>query len=320
MPVSHHQLSIILQGHPDAIFLQQGFKEGFHIPHVDLQLLLSIRNHALVRSHATFLREYIQEELLAGRIVGPFRGPPSPTFISSPLGVIPKKESGAFHVIHDLSYPKGRSVNDLIPNSLTFVVYEDFDHVVSLINAVGAGALLAKVDICCAFRILPIHPSCVPLFGFMFDGFYYMDKCLPMGCSFSCALFECFSMALQQVLLSRFGFHAMSHILDDFMFIAPKDSKFCQSQLQCLLQIANFTGIPIKHSKTVYPSTCLMLHGIEVDTIVGQAHLLQDKVVNLLSLLQSFSRKRSQTSRQWQSIIGHLAFASRVVHPGHPYI
>lgn len=128
----------------------------------------------------------LQSELAAGRIIGPFSSPPCPNFVSSPLGVIPKKEPGSFRVIHDLSLPKGQSINDLIPNSLT---YEDFDHVSSLIMAAGASALVAKVDIQSAFWILPIHPSSIHLFGFFFDGFYYINKCLPMGCSFSCALF-----------------------------------------------------------------------------------------------------------------------------------
>lgn len=83
--------------------------------------------------------------------MGPFTQPPCKKFISSPLGVIPKKEQGSLWVIHHLSYPKGCAVNDLIPNSLTSVAYEDFDHVVSLVTKAGRGALVSKVDICSAF-------------------------------------------------------------------------------------------------------------------------------------------------------------------------
>lgn len=78
--------------------------------------------------------------------MGPFLSPPHDDFVSSPLGVIPKKEPNSFRVIHDLSFPKGRSINDTIPNDLKAVSYEDFDHVVSLMVARGAGSLIAKVD------------------------------------------------------------------------------------------------------------------------------------------------------------------------------
>ena len=49
---------------------------------------------------------------------------------------------------------------------------------------------LAKVDIESAFRIIPVSPLDSPLLGFQWDGKYYMDAVLPMGCSSSCAIFE----------------------------------------------------------------------------------------------------------------------------------
>jgi len=59
----------------------------------------------------------LDKELRAGRIAGPFDQPPFQTFICSPLGARPKKESGKIRMIHDLSYPKGapNTVNSSIP-------------------------------------------------------------------------------------------------------------------------------------------------------------------------------------------------------------
>lgn len=59
-------------------------------------------------------------------------------------------------MIHDLSYPKGRGVNDLILPTLLEVSYEDFDRVSSIIVDAGVNTLIAKVDIQSAFCILPI--------------------------------------------------------------------------------------------------------------------------------------------------------------------
>lgn len=319
-PVNPDRLAVIMGDHPNAAFLVDGFSNGFQIPHTPVSIARSSRNHKSAREHHEFLKAYITVEKNAGRILGPFASPPHSLFISSPLGVIPKKEPGSFRVIHNLSFPKGCSVNSLIPNYLTGVSYEDFDHVVGLINIAGEAASLAKVDIQSAFRILPVHPSCIHLFGFRFQDAYYVDKCLPMGCSYSCALFEKFSTTLQQVLLSHFQFTSMSHILDDFIFIAPRDSPLCQHQLLCFLQIASYTGIPIKASKTVTPTTRLPVHGIEVDTVQGVARLPQEKLHNLTQLLEEFTKKRSLSLLKWQSMIGHLSFAAKVVRPGRPYI
>ena len=52
----------------------------------------------------------------------------------------------------------------------------------------GPGAQIARLDIKSAFRLLPIHKSDFELLGFKIQ-----DKCLPFGCSVSCAKFEKFS-------------------------------------------------------------------------------------------------------------------------------
>lgn len=203
-PICPERLFCLLRGSPAALHLYEGFKFGFRVPHLSSPWKHPIRNHKSAFAHSSFLDEYIAKELRAGRIVGPFDVLPEHCIIS-PLGLVPKQEPGSFRVIHDLSYPKGRGVNDLIPNHLTSVTYEDFDHVVGLIRQAGRGALIAKVDIQNAFRIMPIHCEDIHLFGFSWREKFYLDKCLPMGCSISCALFEQFSSALQHVNVSGLG-------------------------------------------------------------------------------------------------------------------
>lgn len=318
-PINPDRLLTILEGTSHAWDLYQGFKYGFRIPHTPSPWTHPIRNHTSCSRNAAFLDQYIAKELQAGRIVGPFSSLP-PHCIISPLGLVPKQEAGAFRVIHDLSFPKGQGVNDLIPNHLTSVSYEDFEYVVKLVCRAGHGSLISKVDIQNAFRIMPIHPKDIHLFGFFWKDSYYLDKCLPMGCSLSCALFEKFSSSLQSALLSKFSFTSVSHILDDFIFISPADSPLCQQQLEAFISISDYAGIPIKASKTIHPATCVPIHGILVDTMLMQARLPGDKVSRLLDLVSSFSRKRSARLKLCQSLLGHLSFACKVVHPGRPFL
>lgn len=56
-----------------------------------------------------------------------------------------------------------------------------------------------------AFCLLPIHPGDFDLLGFKFKNQFYFDKCLPMGCSISCAIFEKFSTFLQWVVKEKAG-------------------------------------------------------------------------------------------------------------------
>jgi hypothetical protein len=59
----------------------------------------------------------------------------------------------------------------------------NFSSIKSLTLPKGKGALIGKKDIKSAFRHLPIYPGDFDLLGFKIGSNYYIDKCLPMGCS-----------------------------------------------------------------------------------------------------------------------------------------
>lgn len=153
-PVRYAAFWAFLCDTPRACFLVEGFRYGFHIPHLYVALSLVCPNHRSAYKHAAFLDDYIHN----GHISQPFTLPPLRTFVSSLLGVIPKNVAGSFRVIHDLSF-LGCAVNDLIPQDLTSVSYEDFDVVAQLVMRAGQGALIARVNIQSAFHIMPIHPA-----------------------------------------------------------------------------------------------------------------------------------------------------------------
>ena len=79
------------------------------------------------------------------------------------------------------------------------VKYATIDDAVRLIKSLGKGCFLAKTDIKSAFRIIHVAPSDFPLLGMEWQGKFYSDKCLPMGCSSSCNIFETFSTALEWI-------------------------------------------------------------------------------------------------------------------------
>jgi hypothetical protein len=43
----------------------------------------------------------------------------------SPIGDVPKKEEGQYRLIHNLSYPTDKSINDYIPDELKqFIIHQ----------------------------------------------------------------------------------------------------------------------------------------------------------------------------------------------------
>lgn len=302
--------------------LIRGFNSGFIIPSSILgdPEKHGYINHKTIDLNLECARKKIETELQKGRISGPFTNPPFENLVCSPLGLVPKKTPGEFRLIHDLSFPKGNSVNSHIDPFYSAVQYEVLDNCVELIQNIGRGCLVAKADLLDAFRIIPVAPSSYHYLGFKWKGNFYFDKCLPMGCSISCQTFESLSQALQWILVNKLSVHHTSHILDDFIFFGKPNTTECRKYLHSFLSMAEEINLPVKDSKTVWPTTSVILHGILVDTCAMQLSLPDDKVQAARQTVDNMFRKKKVQLRELQSLIGVLNFACRVIVPGRAFL
>ena len=83
------------------------------------------------------------------------------------LGVAPKGcTSGKWCLITNLSFPEGQSVNNGIDPLVCSLRYMTVDKVAQAAWRLGVGTLLAKFDVCSAYRLIPVHPDDCPLLGF----------------------------------------------------------------------------------------------------------------------------------------------------------
>lgn len=320
-PVRADRLAFYLNGYNNSIsdYLIQGFIHGFPIRYFGSVLAMRSPNLKSAMDNPTSVNVKMSKELTAGRIVGPFDEPPFETFRVSPLGIVPKKLPGEFRLIHHLSYPEGSSVNDGIPKELATVRYATIDDAVRLIKTIGKGCFLAKTDIKSAFRIIPVAPSDFSLLGMEWQGKFYFDKCLPMGCSSSCNIFETFSTALEWIAKNKLHASSVIHILDDFLFMGPSEAK-CQVDLDNFLCLCRRIGVPIADEKTMGPATALQFAGITLDTVLMEARLPEDKLDKCRAQLVDFCSRKSVTLKELQSLIGLLNFACCVVVPGRAFL
>ncbi|XP_041440120.1 uncharacterized protein LOC121400643 [Xenopus laevis] len=318
-PVRVNEMSPWLAIYPDrkkAELIREGFLVGFCIPFQSGAGGQDCRNLRSASEHPEVIRKKLATEVELGRMAGPFMVPPVPNLRLSPLGVVPKKEAGKFRLIHHLSHPHGSSVNDGIDEETAHVTYTSFDVAVRLVRTCGRGALMAKVDIESAFRLLPVHPDCQHLLGCKFEGKIYMDRCLPMGCSISCAHFEAFSSFLEWVVRLETGSRAVIHYLDDFLCVGKPGTEECRIILQVLLSVFRRFGVPVAMEKTEGPSRILKFLGIEIDSDKMQCRLPQEKIVDLKLVLNFALQQKKVTLRQLQSLLGKLNFACRIMPMG----
>ena len=300
-----------------------GFSVGFRIPSGAAPSPNSIQNLKSILEHPEAAKKKVESELGLGRFAGPFAAPPLKDFVCSPIGVVPKKEPGSFRLIHHLSFPHGSSVNDGIDRDLCKVAYASFDFAISLIQKAGVGAFLAKTDVKSAFRLLPIHPDDFHLLGFKFEGQFYYDRCLPMGCSISCSLFEKFSTFLEFCILESVQGTSkgmwVTHYLDDFLFVGV-DFDSCAKLLSSFLDLCQDLGVPLAKEKTVGPVRALTFLGLEVNAEQGLVKVPGDKHQALVETIKTTLVHKKITLRQLQSIIGSLNFVCKAVTPGRCFL
>ncbi len=184
--------------------------------------------------HPLVVEAELQKELSAGRIRGPFQFRPLPLLRCSGLGVVPKK-AHKWRMIMHLSAPTGASINDFIPGESYSLQYSSVDDAVRLLLSLGEGALMAKVDLHAAFRMIPVRQQDWELLGLRWQGQYYFDTCLPFGLRSAPYLFNQVAEALQWILQRNYGLTWLIHYLDDYFIAGPPRSTSCATHLQRFL-------------------------------------------------------------------------------------
>ena len=190
-------------------------------------------------------------------------------------------------MIQHLSFPLGNNVNSYIDPELATVQYTSFDKVSSTINEIGRGAELARMDRRSAFGLLILHPDEFELFGFHFKNQFYFDKCLPMGCSASCVLFEKCSTFLEWAIKLKSGKRSVEHFLDDFLLAGKAGTGDCWQLMDHFRIICEDLGVPLAEDKTIGPSSILTFLGLEIDTLEMVIRIPQCKLSEVKEKLES---------------------------------
>ena len=280
---------------------------------------LHCRNLPSAREHPEAITKDIDEEVAAGRIAGPFRHPPVPNLVISPLGCVPKRGSSKFRRIHHLSWPRGSSINDFITK--LDCRYASFDHALSMVRRLGPGCFLVKVDIKSAFRCIPVRPEDWPLLGMSWQGHFFLDMCLPFGLRSSPGIWERFSTAFEWILrhCGPSTVAEVVHYVDDYLSGAATRDE-CMRVLTTILSRCRDLGLPVAHDKLVGPATAVPFLGVTIDTVSMQAKLDSDRLAEIKLLVSSFSTRDSCSVKELRSLIGKLCFAARVAQPGRVFI
>ena len=320
-PLITSKWAAMLQQHPDQAFAQyvmQGLQSGFRVGCSPSKPLRSAKsNMHSAREHSQVIDGYLAEEVELGRIVGPIHNPGGVHV--NRFGVIPKSVPGKWRLITDLSAPQGYSVNDGIAKELCSLSYISVDDIAHQAVQLGRGALLAKLDIKSAYRLVPVHPSDRPLLGMAWHDEVYVDTRLPFGLRSAPKIFTAVADALEWGIRQR-GVRFVGHYLDDFATFGPPDSPECQENVRTIMDTCKELGVPLAPEKQEGPTTKLTLLGIEINTEDATLALPPAKLLRLQQDVARWDTNKSCTRKELESLLGTLQFACRVIPAGRSFL
>ena len=95
----------------------------------------------------------------------------------------------------------------------------------------------------------------------------------------------------------------MTHILDDFFMVSPIVSQ-CQNDLLKFMDMCSDINVPMAPEKTIGLATVINFMGYEIDSILSEVHLPQDKLDKCTEAISSLLEGSKTTLRKLQSVIG----------------
>ena len=322
-PLPWREWDVRLSSYPDQrlrTYIVEGIRYGFRVGYNYDEVCRSSKgNMKSALEKPQVIRDYLKAEIKEGRIIGPLDPKEHPYIHTSRLGVIPKSTPGKWRLIVDMSSPEGGSVNDGIRDTWCSLSYTTVTDAAQGVTSYGRGALMIKVDICNAYRIVPIHPADRWLMGMTWEGSVFVDTALPFGLRSAPKIFTAIADAAEWIVRQQ-GVEFVMHYLDDFLVVTAAEECRGSHALRILLETFEQLGLPVAWDKLEGPTPCLTFLGFELDSLCEEIRIPRRKLDDIKAELEEWIGRKSCRKRDLESLVGRLCHASRVVKPGKTFM
>ncbi|ETL84294.1 hypothetical protein L917_15851 [Phytophthora nicotianae] len=257
----------------------------------------------------------------------------------SPLGAVPKKYCDPkedIRLIHDLSFPRGSSTNDLsTPNSSPEIEFKHVSAVARRILAcctkyTGAVVKIMKGDVKSAFRHLMLASDHVRWMAATIQtlGVLIIDMSAPFGWTSSPAFYGAFGGAITW-LVSHESPNSMDprsddhepFFVDDHILVKPHvgNRLHLANEALRLSMLAVLGPTSINEEKFSVWETRLQVFGLEFDTVACTISMPDDKIAKALGRVKTMQHQRHTTRTQLQQLLGSLRHVCSCLRAAKPF-
>ena len=298
-------------------FVQFGFPLGLWS---DAFLEPSVKNHSSAYSYYKSVDKFVESELDKLGVTGPFETSPWDGVMVSPMMTAHKKPNSR-RTVFDASFGL-YSLNKNTPEKAYHDTEYEFsfpkiDQFADIIAQLGPGCFMFKRDLSRFFLQLKVDPFEYDKLGFCWRAKLFLFVSFVWGCRHAGYAGQWLTTAVAFILahmgleLTGFLFNCLNYA-DDF---AGAESSFDRAQLSysTLGKLLTDIGLSESKSKASPPATKMTYLGVAFNTIDMCIHVDGDKIIELKSELQKWSRKTVAKKCELQSILGKLLWVSRAV-------
>ena len=279
-------------------------------------------NHTSANKYPDQLYKYLRKEMDKGAVMGPFKNVPFRARVGvSPLSTREKKDSESRHILMDLSWPVGYSVNDGIAKDYylgfrTKLQFPTIDIMAKCVSELGTSARMFKINLNQYFRQLRIDPFNHSLLCFSWNQEIFFNVMAPMGLRSAPYFAQRVSNAIRYVH-NTVGYFLFNYI-DDFLG-AEHEGKIGASFALFHKTLAAI-GIEESTNKRVEPTSKINCVGTWVDAEEMTISVTPDQLVALQQELNTWIGREQATEKELQSLVGKLQFVCNCVRPGRLFL
>lgn len=317
-----------LKNHPDQAFVSRIIHQIIHgipIGYQGNEFYLVSDNWPSAEKYHEQVRDFIMVNSAKGRIDGPYLNPPHKFFRGSPLGAVPKKQSSplSVRVIHDLSWPPGKSINEFINKYDYTFSYATIDQAARMCLKYKT-PWMCKVDVKDAYMHCAVRHEDQHLLGFTWINEQgvteYWQMCvLPFGLSSSPKLFDDYAECLLYMMKNNGASEDSIHYCDDFFSVNGSEQDSTMT-LNVMEDTIDDSGMEVQVKKRVPPARCMEFVGIIIDTIDWVLRISPERLTDIKAELLQWGQKKVCSKRELLSLMGKLIFCSKVIRDGRKFV
>lgn len=281
------------------------------------------RNHLGAIQYPLDIDDYIEEQFLAGNLMGPYDYPEfNAQWTTSPLNSTEKRNSRQRRIILDLSWNKnGPSVNcgidkDWFLGEFKGLRYPTVHTFIKRIKQLGPGCLMYKKDLAKAFFQIPLCPSCYRYIGFQWRGKYHFSKVMPMGLTTGCRACQRMTSCLRYIHNAN-GYY-LCNFIDDMVGAELQQNAW--RAYNALGDTISSLGLQESVDKNVEPTTQMEFLGNLLNSVTMTISVTEDRIEELTEELAVWVEADHITRRALESILGKLQFVCNCVCSGRLFL